>query len=298
MDMKIVVCVKRVPDMMLPVVVDFETKSVVFRDPVYVVNPWDEVAVEEAVRIKERLGGEVTVITAGPPGSEEALKTCLAMGADQAIRVCDNAFNDSDGHLTSRVLAGLIDTLEYDLILCGRQSWDMARGQVGAGIAELLDLPLVSAITKLEISYDRRKAIVHKKLERGDRQVIECCLPALFTVAMELNQPRYPSIHRRRRAKIRSIQRFDVRSLEPPWGEVRHGASKTKIISFRPLAARTKKIFTPDSALPAAERIRLMLSGAVEEREGELLEGSARHLARKVVQFLAQEGIVSLPHSG
>jgi electron transfer flavoprotein beta subunit len=293
MDMKVVVCVKQVPDMRLPFEVDFETNSVVFRDPVYVVNPWDRVAVEEALRIKEKLGGEVTVITAGPPKAEEALRCCLAMGADQAIHLCDNAFNDSDAYVKSQVLARVIDTVEYDLILCGRQSWDSARRQVGASIAELLDLPLVSDLIKLEISPDCRKAIVHKRLERGDRQVIECWLPALFTVAMGLNEPRYPSIRRRRSAKRRSILRFDLESLKLPRGEVGHGDVNTRIISVRPLRPRPQMIFTPDSDLPAAERMKLILSGGVEERGGESLEGSVRGLARKVVQFLAEDGIVS-----
>ena len=151
--MKIIVCIKQVPD---PTVVKFNIETGALDNVRYILDPVDEVAVSEAIKIRERDGGKVTVISLGPPRVEEALRTCLKMGADEAIHLCDEAFDNLDVYSTSIVLAKFISKRQYDLILCGRESIDEGTGFLGAGIAEWLNLPLVTAVTRLDIFADTK----------------------------------------------------------------------------------------------------------------------------------------------
>ena len=289
--MKIVVCIKQVPD---PASVDVDpvTGAIDEERLIYVVNPADECAVEEAVRIKERVGGgKVVVITLGLPRAEEALRQCLALGADQAVRIWDRGLETLSALASARILAQAIKSREYDLVLCGARSADWGSEQVGPAIAELLGLPQVCHITELELSPQRRAATVQRKLERGERELVECPLPALFTVDPALNEPRYPSLPCYMEALIADIPHIDLCDLGmmPTWlGE--EGAPK--VLQLSPPRPRPKTIFTPDGKLPAYQRIEATLQGMVSKRKGVLIEGPLEELADKMVQFLVQRGMI------
>jgi len=289
---KTVVCIKQVID---PGSVDVDpvTGAIDEERLIHVVNPADECAVEEAVRIKERVGaGEVVVITVGPPEAEEALRQCLALGADQAIRVWDRGFETLSALATARILAQAIKSREYDLILCGARSADWGSGQVGPAIAELLGLPQVCHITKLELSSQGRTVTVQRKLERGEREQIECPLPALLTIDPALNEPRYPSLPCYMEALTSDVPHIDLRDLgmTPTWLEK---ASAPKILQLSPPRPRPKSVFTPDGNLPAYQRIEAILRGMASKRKGVLIEGPLEQLTEKMVQFLVQRGIIS-----
>ncbi len=191
--MNIAVCIKQVPaseSKIKPaangVEIDWEGLS-------YVVNPYDEFAVEEGLRIKELAGGGVvTVITIGPVKAAEALRTCLAVGADNAIHVNDPHLQGGDVHTTALVLATVLKRASYDLILFGKQAIDDDMGAVGIQVAERLGVPHVAVINALTFTADV-KAVAHRQIE-GTIEVVETTLPALFTCQKGLNEPRYASL--------------------------------------------------------------------------------------------------------
>lgn len=293
--MKVVVCIKQVPDVNVWIEVDSHTNSIDTEDMIYIVNPSDAVAVEAALAIKESLGGcEVILISLGPERVEEALRKCLAMGADEAIHLRVGASDNPDVFKTSRALAKAIDSLEYDVIFCGDRAKDseLSGGQVGPMIAEMLALPAVSEIDRMEISPDRKKAVVHRKLERGDREVVECLLPALFTVSLGMNTPRYPSFPfslKAIKSEIREIRLEELGSESVDWEDK---TALTDVIKITPPKPRQKKIFTPDSHLSASERINLIMSGGIDEKKGDLIEGSPSDIAKQVCEFLIKEKII------
>lgn len=190
--MKIIVCIKQVPNTN-EVKIDPKTGTLIREGVPSIVNPDDKNALEEAIAIKGKKGGTVTVITMGPPQADYALREALAMGADEAILLSDRAFAGADTWATSLALAKAIEKIRsYDLIFCGRQAIDGDTAQVGPELAEHLDLPQVTYVKKI-VSLDNGKVVVERAMEDG-HEVIECQLPAILTAVKELNEPRYPSL--------------------------------------------------------------------------------------------------------
>ncbi|MEA4827034.1 electron transfer flavoprotein subunit beta [Clostridium sp. JNZ J1-5] len=185
--MKIVVCLKQVPDTN-QVKIDPVTGTLIREGVPSIINPEDKHALEEALRIKDANGAHVTVITMGPPQAEAALREAMAMGADESILVTDRAFAGADTLATSHALAGALKKLEYDLILAGRQAIDGDTAQVGPEIAEHLGLPQVTYVQKVEVAGNGLK--VTKALEDG-YEVLDVQMPCLLTAIKELNEPRY-----------------------------------------------------------------------------------------------------------
>ena len=290
--MNIVVCIKQVPDTEGPVSINTSTKSIDDRYLEYVVNPYDEIAVEEAVYLKEGCGsGQVTVVSMGDSSAEKALRRCLAVGADRAVLLCDPAFNGSDSYITGTILAKAISPLDYDLILCGVHAVDTNAGQVGAVVAELLDITLVSAVTRIELPADPGKITVQRKLERGNREVIEAELPALLTIELK-QRSKYASLRSVLAARRKDIDYYDAAALGLLPEEVGLTGSKTMVLSISPPKPKARKLFTPDSSLSPAERMRLLMSGGIQEKKGDFLEGAPREVASKLVEFLSSEKLL------
>ena len=189
--MKIIVCIKQVPDT-TEVKLD-PVKGTLIRDGVpSIINPDDKAGLEAALRIKDQNGAHVTVVSMGPPQAEIALREALAMGADEAVLVTDRAFGGADTWATSYTIASAIRTMDYDLIIAGRQAIDGDTAQVGPQIAQHLDLPQVSYVEGIE-SVSDDKLVLRRQFE--DRQhIVEVDLPCLITVLSELNAPRYMSV--------------------------------------------------------------------------------------------------------
>ncbi len=197
--MNIVVLIKQVPEIEL-VKVDQASGEVSLPTGPGVVNPFDEYAVEEALRIKEKTGGKVTVISLGSEKVESALRACLALGVDEAIQITDPAFNKSDPQAVARILsAGLKKIGDYNLILAGKQAIDDDSAQVPAAVAANLDLPQAMFVKKVD-SIDDGKATVWRTTEEG-YDIVELTLPAVLSVVKEINEPRLPSLKGKMMAK-------------------------------------------------------------------------------------------------
>ena len=291
--MRIIVCVRGVLNVNTGLKMDFRTNTLDPKAYSYMPNPYDLAAIEAALRIKEHFGeSKVTLLTLGPPAVEDMLRRYLALGAQEGVRVWDEGLVELDSSVTSLLLALTTRKLGYDLILCGRESLDTHTAQVGPRMADLLDLPHVAAIAKLSISSDKNEAIVERKLERGDREVVRCSLPALFTVDTALNTPRYPTFPQRRKAWRMEIIKWSGSDL----GLERPLEPMVKILNLSPPRPRPKKVFTPDSNLSAMERMKFLVSGGVTtKKSSETVEESPEAAASKVIDFLHNEEL--LPHS-
>jgi electron transfer flavoprotein beta subunit len=207
--MKIIVCVKEVPDTAIALKIKGDSPEIETENIPWVINPYDEYAMEEALRLKEKFGGDIIVITVGQKRAENILRNCIAFGADRAIRVNDNSLKEKDSLVTSRILAKVIKDIGYDIILCGKESVDYGYAQTGQMIAEFLQIPCVSAIKKLEISTSAKEAICHREIEEGF-EVIKCNLPAVFTAQKGLNIPRYASLSGIMKAKKTKIETLET----------------------------------------------------------------------------------------
>lgn len=206
--MDIIVCIKRVPDVSeVEVRIDSAGTGIKDDDLVYGLNEWDRFAVEEALQLKERHGGKVTVITVGDDDSEEVLRRALAMGADAAIRLTDPRFAGADGYVTARILHAAISKRRFDLILAGSVSSDSGSGVVGGMLAAMLGIPQVALATSLEV--ENGKAVVQHEVEGGLERLLEVDMPVLVTVQTGINEPRYVSIR-----GIRKVAGVDIPSLD------------------------------------------------------------------------------------
>ena len=226
----------------------------------FVINPYDEYAVEEAVAIKEKHGGEVTVVTVGPPRAEAALRTALAMGVDKAIIVDDESVF-GDEYMISKVLAIVAKRDSYDLILGGYMAVDDGAAQVGPRLAEELGIVHISTITNLEV--EDGKVRVEKDVE-GDTEIIEAATPVLLTAQQGLNEPRYPSLPGIMKAKKKPIERIIAADL---------GLNIEEILS---------KTEVTEQYLPLEKTAGKILQGELPQQVSELVE-SLRFEA-KVVQ--------------
>jgi electron transfer flavoprotein beta subunit len=260
--MEILVCVKRVPDTAEnEIVVNSKGTDIERGDLVYSVNEWDNYAVEEAIQIRDNVGGSVTVVTVGDADAEEILRREMAMGADKGVLLSDDAFNGSDGKGIAAILKAEIAKGKYDLILTGAQADDGA-AQVGGMLAAMLDMPYASLVNKIEIVSD--KVIkVGREIEGGNQEMSEIDLPCVLSIQTGINEPRYVG--------IRGIRK--VASIEIPV----HGSADLGLAAGS-VGAAGAKVKRVDYFVP------LMGEGAI------MLEGSSDEIAGKLIELLKSKG--------
>jgi electron transfer flavoprotein beta subunit len=290
--MNIVVCVKTVPNPALPVEFNIEKGTYIDDEWNYILNPHDAAGLEQALLLKEKYGGNVTVISVDTARSEEILRKCLSLGADNAVRIDTRGLSLFDSLAIAKLLFAAISRMPYDIVLCGAQSSDRNCGEVGSMLAELLNLPCVTSVTSMEIDINDNAVTVSKKLEKGARERKRCHLPALFTADLMLNEPGYPTLPGRKKAVKQEIKIIDVGSLDGIQGISYPDAQLTRLVSVnRP---PPKKIFIPTGAVSPAERIRLLTQGnAVKKSSGNILEGNPEEIAKKVTTFLKEKRFIT-----
>ena len=199
--MKLVACINHVPDTTAKINIGVDGKSIDKTGVGFIINPYDEIAVEECLRLKEKNGGEVIAVSLGGDVHKETLRKALAMGVDKAVLLKDETLRDSFS--VARALADYIKEVSPDAVFFGKQSIDGDDAAVGSMVAEMLELPSVSVVVKLEITDG--KVIAEREIEGGHEKV-ETRLPAVFTAQKGLNEPRYPSLKGIMAAKSKSIE--------------------------------------------------------------------------------------------
>lgn len=254
--MNIVVCVKRVPDVAgLDIELAPDKRRIKEDGLVFDINEWDRYAVEEAVRLKEKYGGTVTIISLGPEAVDETLRKCLAMGCGEVIRLTDAAFEFSDAITLARILHRVVKDIKFDLLLTGVQTSDDGCGQVGTALAHLLGLPHATLVTAIEITDGACR--VRRELEGGLEEVVEVKLPAVFTIQTGINEPRYVSIRTVMKVADKEIKVLDCERLGMKSGEVGEAGSRSRLDSL---------------SLPPITRNIEMLPGDPEAAAARLLE--------------------------
>jgi len=228
--MHIIVCIKQVPNT-ADVKIDPKTNTLIREGVESIINPFDTYAIEEGVRLKERFGGKITVVSMGPPQAEAALREAVSLGCDEAVLISDRAFAGSDTWATSYTLSQAVRKIgSFDLILCGKQASDGDTAQVGPGIATHLDIPQVTYVKKIE-EIEAKKARVERLIEEG-YEVIETPLPCLFTVVKEINVPRLPSLKGKIRAKATKIINWTAKDLNCEPKMIGLDGSPTKVVKI------------------------------------------------------------------
>ncbi len=230
--MNIVVCIKQVPAT-TEVKINPETNTLVREGVESIINPFDMYAIEEGLRIKEKVGGTVGVLTMGPPQAETALKEAISFGCDEAVLVSDRAFAGSDTLATAYTLARSIKKIgDFDLIICGKQAIDGDTAQVGPGIAEELNIPCVTYVKKIE-KMEENMICVERMMEEG-YAVIQLPIPCLITVVKEINEPRLPSLRgmmKAKKAQITILNAADIAAETNRIGQVGSPTSVSKIFA-------------------------------------------------------------------
>lgn len=260
--MDIIVCMKWVPDTSeADLSVDRDGKDIKKDDLDFDVNDWDRFAVEEAVQIKERMGGKVTVVTVAPEEAEEMLRESLARGADEAFHLWDEAFEGSDGFAVARILSQFIKQRPHDLILTGTLADDDCSGQVGGMLAAMLGIPGATLVSRIETQ--DRNIKFSRELEGGLYEAIEMDLPAMVSVATGLNEPRFVS--------IRAVRK--VAGLEIP------------VIGLEQIGLDKSEVGLTGS------RIQIETVSLPPEGEGaEIIKGSPEEAATRLAEILKEKG--------
>jgi len=239
--MRIHALIKQVPESGA-VRMDDATGTMVRADVEAIVNPLDLYAIETALALREHAGGSVTALSMGPPMAESALREVLAMGIDAGVLVSDRAFAGSDTWATAAVLAAAVKKLGLpDLILCGERATDGDTGQVGSGLAALLDLPVVTYVARIEeVAEDM--LLVRRLVEHGYER-LDVKLPAVLTVVKEIGAPRLPTLRGKQRARRAAIPTWGLPDLEATAEQVGLRGSPTRVVKiFRPKIARAGEL--------------------------------------------------------
>ncbi len=251
--MKIVVCVKQVPATDSRINPSADGKAVDLSSVEWVVNTYDEYAVEQALLLKEKHGGEVVLVSVGGDKVEDAMRKALAVGADKAVVLKDAAYAGADALTLSAALAEMVKRQEPDLVLCGKQAVDDDQMAVPAMLAERLDLPQVTVIVGLEIAEDGSSGKAKREIEGGHEEV-EFSLPAVLTAQKGLNEPRYANLKGIMAAKKKPIETVTAADLglDAP-------AARVEVLEVsQPSRERKQKTIEGDPAQQAAELVRVL----------------------------------------
>lgn len=220
----------------------------------FIINPYDEYAIEEGILLREKHGGKVTVITLGDEEAEKQLRTALAMGADEAVLIDDEDLDDGDAWTTAKIIAEYLEDKEPSIILAGNLAIDGGSGQVGPLLAELLGINAVTTITKLAI--EDNKASIERDVE-GDQEIVEVPLPVLVTCQQGLNEPRYPSLPGIMKAKKKPLETLEIDDLD---------------LEELNSLVETIEVFLPE-----------------EKPEGRILEGEVQQQVQELIGLLRSE---------
>ncbi|MCX5859061.1 MAG: electron transfer flavoprotein subunit beta/FixA family protein [Proteobacteria bacterium] len=262
-------------------------------DPIWRMAPDDRAALEEAMRTREALGsGRVTAVTTGSRKQDHALGYCLARGVERAVRIEmeDSAYQDA--FVVARVWEKAARKLDYGLIFCGNKNWTPNSSQSAVILAEYLRIPAVTRVVKTELCGPALLR-VQRRLEKGDREILECSLPAVLAVDHLIPEPRYVSVNALMISDRQAIPAWELAELGLKPAELE---ARTRLAALEPPRPRPKKIQAPDSSLSADQKISMLLSGGIaqDKKKGgsDFIKGKPEQVADEIIKFLKEKGLI------
>ncbi|WP_443716498.1 electron transfer flavoprotein subunit beta/FixA family protein [Ruminococcus bromii] len=272
--MDIVVCIKQVPNTS-EVKIDPKTNNLVRENIPSMMNPYDENAMEEALKLKDKFGAKVTAISMGPPQAKEVLQEALAMGADRAILLSDRKLGGADTLATGYTLSTLIGTLKPDLVFCGSEAVDGCTGQVGPIIAENLDMAQCTYVNEI-IGLEENHIVVSRELI-DVYKIFRVEFPAVLCTLKGINVPRKPGKNEKQ------VEVMDAETAGLSDERIGLNGSPTRVVTIDMSENKTSGFVMIDSSLPAKERIKAIINGGVEPKKVNLLRGTPEQLAKKII---------------
>lgn len=272
--MNIVVCIKQVPDTS-EIRIDNKTNNLIREGVPSILNPFDENGVETALSLRDRFGGKVTVISMGPPQAEAALRQCLEMGADEAILLSDKAVVGSDTLATGYILSAFLNSLNYDLVICGNEAIDGCTGQVGPIIAGNLDITQFTYVRNVD--FNGKELLVCREVG-AYMEHYRAQLPCLLCVLKDSNTPRL------RGTTDKKVTYVSAEDIKLDINRIGNNGSPTKVVKIDMSNARGGSYFDVDDSLPWEERIEFIIRGGMECKEKvNLWRGTADVVAKRLV---------------
>ncbi len=244
----------------------------------------DRCVIEETVRLGRELNAETVALTVGSQKSFEVLKRCLAYGIDKAIHI-----NIDDAEMNALSIAHLlskkISTLDAELIICGQRSVDYGAGVIGQYLSEILGLPQLNNVRKIETDNEKKILVVSRQLEHGDRHVVKSALPAVVCVTDNINTPQYMSIKKYLNVSDKNIVKESVTASLSDSAEI-------QVVQQGWPKPRARKITMPDAAMSAAERMKFMMTGGLKKQQGNIYSGNVNGAVERIIQSLREENIL------
>jgi electron transfer flavoprotein beta subunit len=291
---EIVVLVAPVHDCLNPVAIEPGGKGIVPASLRWILNPYDAFGLEAALRLRDSApGARVTALMIGPPDTEGILRECVAVGADEALRIWDEHLEGSDPYARARALAAALQNRPFDLIVSGWRRADLEEGQVGPVLAEILDLPQVTGARRIESTRSKERILVHKRVP-GYLTKLSCPLPAVVT--LEKGQVlRYPKHAGRRRARKAELTTLDLQSLGLSEDAVGVAGSLTRVERFTPpKPTRRSAMASAAGKMTAAARLQRIMGGGVQEKkDSKIWECPDEPSARKVAEHIVKEKMIT-----
>ena len=291
--MRIIVCIKEVIDSELSLGFGQVNEELVQKGLAFMLNPNDAEALAEALVLKDKdVQVEITVISIGPERVECYLRDGLALGADRAVRIWGEDLKELSPYQKAKVLSKAISLFNADLILTGAKSMDNATGQVGPLIAAWLDLPCVCEVVGFQLEGDGKSITVLRNTGKGMQERVLSTLPAVLTVEGQGGKLPYASLDKILESKYAQVTLLSLSDLGISSAELESDPTKVVGLSFpRP---RPKKVPTPESSLPAFNRILMLLQGGISKRRGKMLVGKGDELVNQLFELLIEEGVIEL----
>ncbi len=291
--MKIVVCLKEVVDSTLSLDTGL-MNAVVFCEGLPLrLNPNDAEALTMALALKSPDKAEqveITVISVGPERVEGYLRQGLALGADRAVRIWGEDFGELSSYQKAMLLSGAVSLSGADLVLTGTRSMDTGNGQIGPLIAAWLDLPCAGEVVSLELTGEQKNINLIRDIGRGEREEIQCSLPAVAAVKGEGGRLPYASLDKLLESQYSEVTLLSLNDLNISPAELKKDPAR--VTGFAYPRPRPRKVPTPESSLPAFERIMKLLEGGISKRQGMMLEGNSAELADKLFELLIAEEVI------
>lgn len=292
--MRIIVFIKTVKFVYAQTGTDPKKNFVGPDDIIHIINPFDELAVEEALQIKEKYEDtEIVVISFGDHFAEEGLRKCLSMGVDKAVHLYAEDSEKMDPWATAMSLAYSVRNLPFELILCGREAIDDQAGLVGPYIAEILKIFCVSKVIKIEMDRVNSQVLLQRALERGNREKIVCKIPALLTIERSIKIPRYPTLPGILRAQHQVIEKLELENLKLPMDPFDSALHLLETISLSPPKPMRRAKSSEDSKLSASDRLKSLMKGgdSTKKEDSKVLEGGSGGVLEEFERVLKENGI-------